>query len=42
MNPDAKKTYEIILTSTNYDDKLVKDYFAYALKQYSNYLGLNW
>ncbi|PZW01594.1 MSC_0619 family F1-like ATPase alpha subunit [Metamycoplasma auris] len=41
-NADAKATYDLIQSTTDYDDKLIRDYFAYSLKQYSNYIGLDW
>ncbi|UWV83969.1 hypothetical protein [Mycoplasmopsis felis] len=30
------------MSGENYDDELVKAYFANALKQYSDYLNLGW
>ncbi|AZZ65401.1 ATP F0F1 synthase subunit alpha [Metamycoplasma phocicerebrale] len=41
-NEEAKKVYNTIQTSDNYDDDLIKDFFAYALQQYSDYLNLGW
>lgn len=42
VNEEAKRAYEIIMSGENYDDELVKAYFANALKQYSDYLNLGW
>ncbi|WP_434324370.1 ATP F0F1 synthase subunit alpha [Mycoplasma capricolum subsp. capricolum] len=39
---DGKKQFEIIKNGDDYDDKMMKNYFAFALKQYSDYVGLNW
>ncbi|QVJ95976.1 ATP F0F1 synthase subunit alpha [Mycoplasma mycoides subsp. capri] len=39
---DGKKQFEIIKSGNNYDDKMMKNYFLFALKQYSDYVGLNW
>lgn len=39
---DGKKQFEIIKNGDDYDDKMIKNYFAFALKQYSDYVGLNW
>ncbi|CRH46240.1 F0F1 ATP synthase subunit alpha [Chlamydia trachomatis] len=39
-NQEAKNAYNTIQTSTNYDEHIMKDFFAYALKQYSDYLNL--
>ncbi|BAQ54319.1 MSC_0619 family F1-like ATPase alpha subunit [Mycoplasmopsis arginini] len=41
-NQEAKNAYNTIQTSTNYDEHIMKDFFAYALKQYSDYLNLGW
>lgn len=41
-NQEAKKAYDSILKNEAYDDNLVKNFFAYALKQYSDYLKLDW
>ncbi|MCV3733837.1 ATP F0F1 synthase subunit alpha [Mycoplasma enhydrae] len=41
-NEEAKKIFNTIQTSDDYDDELVKDFFAYALQQYSDYLNLGW
>lgn len=42
VNEEAKRSYDIIMSGENYDDELIKAYFANALRQYSDYLGLNW
>ncbi|MCU4117250.1 ATP F0F1 synthase subunit alpha [Mycoplasma zalophi] len=39
---EAKKLYNAILNNEKYDDKLTKNYFAFALKQYSEFLSLGW
>lgn len=39
---DAQKAFNTISTTQNYDDKIMKNYFAFILKQYSDYLNLNW
>ncbi|WP_373438375.1 MSC_0619 family F1-like ATPase alpha subunit [Metamycoplasma equirhinis] len=41
-NEEAKLAFETIQNSYDYDDNIMKGYFAYALKQYSNYMKLNW
>ncbi|MBU4689456.1 ATP F0F1 synthase subunit alpha [Mycoplasma zalophidermidis] len=41
-NKQARETFEIISRDTNYDDNMIKNYFAYALKQYSDFLNLDW
>ncbi|WP_031488950.1 MSC_0619 family F1-like ATPase alpha subunit [Ureaplasma canigenitalium] len=41
-NKEASQHYETILMNKKHDEKLLRDYFAYSLLQYSNYLGLNW
>ncbi|MGX9364328.1 MSC_0619 family F1-like ATPase alpha subunit [Mycoplasma sp. 527] len=41
-NQEAKNAYNTMQTSTDYDDKIMKNFFAYALKQYSDYLNLGW
>jgi len=38
--PEANKAFETIKLNQPYDDKLMKDYFAFALQQYSDYLNL--
>ena len=40
--PEANKAFETIKLNQPYDDKLMKDYFAFALQQYSDYLNLGW
>ncbi|QBF34599.1 ATP F0F1 synthase subunit alpha [Mycoplasmopsis phocirhinis] len=42
VNNEAKKSFEIISSSNKYDDNMVKNFFAFALKQYSDYLNLGW
>lgn len=42
MHPEAKNSFEIIKAGEKYDDKMMKNYFAFALKQYSNYNNLDW
>ncbi|GAA7946657.1 hypothetical protein COL447_14630 [Helicobacter pylori] len=39
-NKEAKAAFESIKTNENYDDNILRNYFAYALKQYSDYLNL--
>ncbi|ACF07162.1 ATP synthase F0F1 subunit alpha [Metamycoplasma arthritidis] len=41
-NAEAKKAFESIKDGKDYDDDIMKNYFAYALKQYSDYVGLKW
>ena len=41
-NKEAKAAFESIKTNENYDDNILRNYFAYALKQYSDYLNLGW
>ena len=41
-NDEAKKAFETISNSYDYDEEIMRGYFAYALKQYSNYLNLGW
>ncbi|MBU4690539.1 ATP F0F1 synthase subunit alpha [Mycoplasma sp. ES3157-GEN-MYC] len=41
-NKEARETFLLISKGTNYDDNTTKNYFAYALKQYSDYLNLGW
>ncbi|MCS4536536.1 ATP F0F1 synthase subunit alpha [Mycoplasma sp. CSL7475-4] len=41
-NKEAKETFEIISSANKYDDNIVKNFFAFALKQYSDYLNLGW
>ncbi|WP_412031490.1 MSC_0619 family F1-like ATPase alpha subunit [Metamycoplasma buccale] len=41
-NKEAKTAFETIKSSENYDDNILKNYFAYALKQYSDYSNLGW
>ncbi|ASI53818.1 MSC_0619 family F1-like ATPase alpha subunit [Metamycoplasma hyosynoviae] len=38
----AKLIFNTILTQTKYDDNMYKNYFAFGLKQYSQYIGLEW
>ncbi|WP_406615015.1 MSC_0619 family F1-like ATPase alpha subunit [Mycoplasmopsis hyopharyngis] len=40
--PEGKKQFEVIKNSVNYDDNLMRNYFAFALKQYSIYANLHW
>ncbi|VEU59191.1 MSC_0619 family F1-like ATPase alpha subunit [Mesomycoplasma neurolyticum] len=41
-NKIANDTFKKILEGKNYDEKITSDFFAYALKQYSDALNLNW
>ncbi|WP_033160915.1 MSC_0619 family F1-like ATPase alpha subunit [[Mycoplasma] collis] len=41
-NEMAKSSFKKIIEGQNYDEKLTRDFFAYALKQYSDQLNLNW
>ncbi|ENY69038.1 ATP synthase alpha chain [Mycoplasmopsis bovigenitalium 51080] len=41
-NFEAKSAYENIISGKEYDDSITKNFFAFALQQYSNYLGLDW
>lgn len=36
------RQFTLIKENANYDDNLMKNYFAFALKQYSEYANLNW
>ncbi|MBN3534746.1 MSC_0619 family F1-like ATPase alpha subunit [Mycoplasma procyoni] len=38
----AKSIFEKIVNNEQYDEKIVKNFFSFALKQYSNYLNLGW
>ncbi|QJR44186.1 MSC_0619 family F1-like ATPase alpha subunit [Mycoplasma miroungirhinis] len=38
----AQELYNAILNNTTYDDKLTKNYFAFALKQYANFINIDW
>ncbi|WP_373435149.1 MSC_0619 family F1-like ATPase alpha subunit [Metamycoplasma equirhinis] len=42
LNTDAKRIFEAIKNNEKYDDKISKNFFIYALKQYSDYKKLNW
>ncbi|AIA29353.1 ATP F0F1 synthase subunit alpha [Mycoplasmopsis californica] len=39
---EAKRAYDIIASGQKYDDTMTKNFFAFALKEYSNYLNLGW
>lgn len=39
---DCIKAFETILDNLDYDDNIMKNYFAFVLKSYSDYLNLNW
>ncbi|WP_029608697.1 MSC_0619 family F1-like ATPase alpha subunit [Mycoplasma simbae] len=41
-NAEAKHTYDIIASGEAYDDNITKNFFAFALQQYSDYLNLGW
>ncbi|MBZ4204106.1 ATP F0F1 synthase subunit alpha [Mycoplasma sp. U97] len=40
--PEGIKQFESIKANAEYDDTLVKNYFAFALKEYSDYANLGW
>ncbi|WP_322960187.1 MSC_0619 family F1-like ATPase alpha subunit [Mycoplasmopsis cynos] len=43
IHPDAKVAFEKLTSDEeNYDDAILKSFFASALKQYSDYVGLDW
>ncbi len=39
---EGKKHFEIIKSNNDYDDEIMKNYFAFALQEYSNYANLGW
>ncbi|VEU69664.1 ATP synthase F0F1 subunit alpha [Mycoplasmopsis californica] len=39
---EGAKQFSLIKENKEYDDDLVKNYFAFALKQYSDFVNLNW
>ncbi|MCV3753518.1 ATP F0F1 synthase subunit alpha [Mycoplasma enhydrae] len=41
-NEEAHKAFETIRDTADYDDNIMRGYFAYALQQYSNYVNLGW
>ncbi|AZZ65807.1 ATP F0F1 synthase subunit alpha [Metamycoplasma phocicerebrale] len=41
-NEEAKKAFETIKETADYDDNIMRGYFAYALQQYSDYMKLGW
>ncbi|QJB71544.1 MSC_0619 family F1-like ATPase alpha subunit [Mycoplasma sp. 1654_15] len=42
INDDAKKSFTQILNNEPYDDELVKDFFGFALLEYSKLFNYNW
>ncbi|QSF13623.1 MSC_0619 family F1-like ATPase alpha subunit [Mycoplasma sp. Mirounga ES2805-ORL] len=41
-NEDAKEIFKVLEEGKEHDDKMVKNYFLFALKQYSNFNNLDW
>ncbi|WP_027122993.1 MSC_0619 family F1-like ATPase alpha subunit [Metamycoplasma spumans] len=42
IHDESKKSFEVIKSGEKYDDKIMKNYFAFALKQYSDHNNLGW
>ncbi|QJG66258.1 ATP F0F1 synthase subunit alpha [Mycoplasma phocoeninasale] len=42
INLEAKGIFEHIRKNEKYDDKISKNFFAYSLKQYSDFMNLDW
>ncbi|UUD35103.1 ATP F0F1 synthase subunit alpha [Mycoplasmopsis caviae] len=41
-NTQAQKAFMTMQSGENYDEEIIKNFFAFALLQYSNYLNLGW
>ncbi|MDQ0567533.1 MSC_0619 family F1-like ATPase alpha subunit [Mycoplasma yeatsii] len=39
---EGQRQFELIKSSDQYDEEMTRNYFLFALKQYSDYLDLNW
>ncbi|WP_434341642.1 ATP F0F1 synthase subunit alpha [Mycoplasma putrefaciens] len=39
---EGKRQFELIASGQAYNEEMTKNYFAFALKQYSDYFNLNW
>ncbi|WP_027334136.1 MSC_0619 family F1-like ATPase alpha subunit [Mycoplasma elephantis] len=42
ISDDAKNAFDLIKNDEPHDEDMMKNYFAYALKQYSDFLDLKW